>query len=312
MVLVLVCWVQNYHIFYYLWKKEFLKIITIKQYNINHKMKKHLLLLILIFYSIDVISQNKNITDSEPWMKLPFNQAPQILLTNEANFNGHTSMEGASSFLVQVDWDKENKKIYAVTAKHLIGEDGGVSPEIKPINFNGVLKKWIMYPRTNENEFVVIEKLLDEKQSDPKIDILIFAIKNNSTKIYPLKMTPRGIPLFKENETAFIIGCPYKQKDCKQNIYKGSYLGYDKDESKIVIQNVKPALDMSGFSGAPIVDKDGFVYAVVYGSEKQKNGTMTVWATPLVASILPIMLTETIGNALKKSFNEKDKENKKE
>jgi hypothetical protein len=273
-------------------------------------MKKHLTLLILALSLHNVFSQNKNIP--EPWMKLPFNQAPQILLTNEGNFNGHTSMEGASSFLVQVDWDKDDKKIYAITAKHLIGEDGGVSPEIKPINFNRVLKKWIMYPRNNQKEFIEIEKLLDEKQSNSKIDILTFAIKNNATNIYPLKMSERGMPLFKENEPAYIIGCPYKQKDCSQNVYKGTFLGYDKDEVKIVIQNVRPALDMSGFSGAPIVDKDGYVYAIVYGSEKQKNGTMTVWATPLVASILPIILTETIEKTIKKSFEKQDKLNKKE
>lgn len=84
----------------------------------------------------------------------------QILLTNWGEFNGHTSLYGASSFLVEY-----KNKIYAATAKHLIGEDGGVLPVIAPNELSDAIKNWKMYPRvpvdeTTDTVIVGKEKLI--------------------------------------------------------------------------------------------------------------------------------------------------------
>src|SRR5262245_11377086 len=61
-----------------------------------------------------------------PWSVKPFAQWPQLLLTNEAHFDGHSSLYGASAFLVQ----NRRGVVLAATARHLTGESGGVQPEI--------------------------------------------------------------------------------------------------------------------------------------------------------------------------------------
>jgi len=68
----------------------------------------------------------------------------QVLLTNSAQFTGHSELNGASSFLV-----KYHNKVYAITAKHLIGEAGGVEPEIKINELNKYFKRWKMFPRVS-------------------------------------------------------------------------------------------------------------------------------------------------------------------
>ena len=52
----------------------------------------------------------------EDWASKPITEWPQIVLTNSAEFNGHTPLEGASSFLLQND----TRGVFAATAKHLL------------------------------------------------------------------------------------------------------------------------------------------------------------------------------------------------
>jgi hypothetical protein len=66
----------------------------------------------------------------------------QILLTNSARFTGNRTLEGASGFLIRY-----NNSNYAVTARHLLGEDGGVSPEVKVGALGKNLISWKMSPR---------------------------------------------------------------------------------------------------------------------------------------------------------------------
>jgi hypothetical protein len=67
----------------------------------------------------------------------------QILLTNNAKFKGYENgMTGASAFLV-----KYNNRTIAVTARHLLGEAGGLDPEIKVQDLGKYLVYWKMYQR---------------------------------------------------------------------------------------------------------------------------------------------------------------------
>src|SRR3954470_7083287 len=61
----------------------------------------------------------------ESWMADAPAKWPQFVLTNKATFSGHTALGGASAFLVRVP----DGRVLAATAKHLIGEAGGVEPE---------------------------------------------------------------------------------------------------------------------------------------------------------------------------------------
>ncbi len=63
---------------------------------------------------------------AEPWISREPEDWPQIVLTNHAEFHGHTPLDGASGFLIRT----EDDRVFAATARHLIGLEGGVEPGI--------------------------------------------------------------------------------------------------------------------------------------------------------------------------------------
>src|SRR5690348_14900035 len=63
----------------------------------------------------DVSQPSAPSTQPAAWAKLPPARWPQVVLTNEASFDGHSSLEGASSFLVKMP----DGEVLLGTAKHL-------------------------------------------------------------------------------------------------------------------------------------------------------------------------------------------------
>lgn len=196
----------------------------------------------------------------------------QILLTNSAKFTNDRTMEGASGFLINY-----NGANLAVTARHLLGEDGGVSPEVKIDDLGKSLINWEMMPRiiSNDKETVKLEaKGLDFSQSED--DIVLLKILSKEFDIETL------IPKFdypKDGETLYLIGCPYSQTKCRQNFYEIDSYGYD-DESKRIIGEIKSKDDLRGFSGAPLVNAKGEVVGVLVGGG-EFQGKNLVTATPI-------------------------------
>jgi len=209
------------------------------------------------------------------WLK-DFSKAPQIALMNEAYMKGKKSMIGASSFLITY-----KGKSYGVTAKHLIEESGsGYRPSIKPSELNTVCASWQMYPRTVERNFIKMGKLLTTND-EMKEDILIFSIEDSSAS------TLKGLNVrtsLQPPVDVWIVGCPYSEEDCKQNLYKASV--YTTSNGVIVAENVQPQVDMRGFSGAPVLDENGDIVGVLTGCGDEKY----IFITPLIK-----LLQKTVG-----------------
>ena len=181
----------------------------------------------------------------------------QVLLTNLASFKEHNKgMSGASAFLINY-----RNKIFAVTAKHVLGEHMGVVPEIKLKDFNDYLVTRKMFPRVPINpqvDTVEIGKLKLNYDSLSK-DILLLEVANAGFNTFPLN------PIFTfptKGEKLYIIGCPYSQPKCKQNTYEVFYDSYD-DETSMLIFQIKSKFEVAGFSGAPIVNSNGNVVSVL-------------------------------------------------
>src|SRR5262249_7552885 len=102
----------------------------------------------------------------EPWASKPPNDWPQLVLTNHAVFNGHTPLRGASAFLIKTG----DGRTLAATAKHLLGANGGVEPEISVARLSRVLQSWRMYPRTRPDEFVSADGVGAEGLDDENMD----------------------------------------------------------------------------------------------------------------------------------------------
>lgn len=198
---------------------------------------------------------------AEQWISKPKNEWPQIVLTNHAEFNGHTALQGASSFLIKTDDDR----VYAATAAHLIGSAGGVVPDI-PINqLTQKIRPWKMFPRTMPDDFVEVISLGTTGLKARNRDWLVLSIKNSDRlPASPLKLRREPVRV---GEIVFFIGCPYIERDCKQNLYAGVVT--KREYGNRFRYDIHPPVDLHGFSGSPIIDEKGYVVGVV-----------TVWFDP--------------------------------
>ncbi len=181
----------------------------------------------------------------------------QVLLTNNALFKDHKEeVYGASAFLINY-----RDKIFAVTAKHLLGKAMGLEPEIKISEFNRYLVFWKMFPRIPINpksDTVIIGRMKLNYDALDK-DVLLLEVANTKFNIFPL--TP-NFNLPQKGDKLYIIGCPYSQEQCKQNIYEIFYDSFNSETSMLKFI-IKTEFELRGFSGAPIVDSKGNVVSVL-------------------------------------------------
>jgi Trypsin-like peptidase domain len=189
----------------------------------------------------------------------------QVLLTNFAVFKDHKDeMAGASAFLINY-----KNSTYAVTAKHLLGEAMGIEPEVKPVQLQQQLVSWKLFPR------VPVNKKRDTVNIGPghldygglNSDILLLQVLNAGFSVYVL--TP-SFTLPKTGDKLYLIGCPYSQENCKQNMYELVYKEFDESTSQL-IYTTKSAIELAGFSGAPIVDAKGNVVSILTNGWEEKN-----------------------------------------
>ena len=203
------------------------------------------------------------------WMAEPFAQSPQVLRTNAATFTDGQHLDGASAFLVQV-----GQRQYALTANHLLGEDGGIEPRKMRSQLNNELVNWKLFARQRAADTVRLAKLLNVADADSS-DALVFSLKGGPGKYQAL--TPRyEAPA--AGEEVYIIGCPYAEADCTQNRYPVRVVAATATEY-LLAENESPKL--SGFSGCPIVDKQGRVLGLLSFTLTHPSGKKYTLITPI-------------------------------
>ena len=201
--------------------------------------------------------------DREPvsWLQPDTSKWPQVLLTNYAEFEGHSPLQGASAFLVRND----NDVVVAITARHLIGEYGGVEPEIPVARLNDVLNGWVLFPRDDPEQYVRLRgtTLTPYSRADSpwrEFDFLVLDLAEKPREgLEPLEIRQEPIQV---GETVYLIGVPYDESG-GQNVYAGTVTARKGDHFRF---DISPSVGLRGFSGAPIIDSKG--YAV---------GLMTLW-----------------------------------
>ena len=152
-----------------------------------------------------------------------------------------------------------------VSAKHLIGPNGGVEPKIAVAGLNRKIRSWRMYPRTLPEQFVEAEGVGAVGLDDQNLDWLILRIKSTAEPLpaTPLQLRPQPAQV---GENVYLIGFPYVEEECKQNVYPGKVTRRSGDRFRY---DSEPPVDIRGFSGAPIIGGSGHVV-----------GVMTVWFEP--------------------------------
>ncbi|MES2707794.1 MAG: serine protease [Verrucomicrobiota bacterium] len=202
--------------------------------------------------------QKKPLPDpKESWAALPTAEWPQLVLTNHAEFKGGRKLEGASSFLIQ-----HENRVIAATAKHLLGENGGVKPPVPPNSLDDSLSLWEMHPRTKEGPSVRISGLAGRNNNKGFPDWLLLTL-HGERKNYPstpLRLRKKPVTV---GETIHLVGVSYQEPDRAQGVYTGKVTERNGDLFRYTIE---PSVLINGFSGAPVLDKDGLVV-----------GVMTIW-----------------------------------
>jgi hypothetical protein len=193
----------------------------------------------------------------ETWIKKPTSDWPQIVLTNEVMFDGHTPLRGGSAFLIRTADDR----ILAATAKHLLGAGGGVEPPVSPKELREVLQSWRVFPRT-VSQIAVELAPLDEKGVDlPDCDWLLLKVKSASDRLPGHPLRARSQPV-RVGEKVYLLGCPYTEPKAKQNVYIGKVTERKFDRFRY---DLDPPVRLNGFSGAPIVDRRGYLVGIMTG-----------------------------------------------
>jgi len=138
----------------------------------------------------------------EPWVDQPTSTWPQFVLTNLASFTGHSGLRGASGFLVRVP----DGRVLGATAKHLIGNAGGVTPPVPLAELGGALKSWAMFPRTDVHRVVFMNRPAIKVEQESNHDWLLMTLKKIEKMplpAQPLRRTrcslPRGAWLISRN-----------------------------------------------------------------------------------------------------------------
>jgi hypothetical protein len=189
----------------------------------------------------------------------------QTLLTNSAKFKGERELDGASGFLI----DYKNST-FAVTAKHLLGEAGGIEPEIQLTALESNLIEWKMMPRSNvKSQETVSLNTLGLKYTNSIADILIL---NVISKTFTVKRLIPNFEIPKENEKLYLVGCPYSEDNCRQNVYEVTFSEFESSES-VLICELNKNIELSGFSGSPLLNKKGEVVGVLVGGGEFEGKT---------------------------------------
>ncbi|MCD6065294.1 MAG: Dipeptidyl aminopeptidase/acylaminoacyl-peptidase-like protein [Bacteroidetes bacterium] len=176
-------------------------------------MKSYILFILvgsgLLFFACvnDTVREQKKPIDIQKFLE------KQALLTNEACFSGERFLYGESAFLLRI-----GKQVYAVTARNLIEEEGGIEPPIEAENLEKELVEWKMYPRVpidslsdtvivsvNGLDYSALNRKFD--YSELKRDILLFRVMNDNSNLKILEPSGRPPEL---NERCFVVGCPYE------------------------------------------------------------------------------------------------------
>lgn len=222
----------------------------------------------------------------ETWAGQPAAEWPQLVLTHDSEFRGHSGLKGASAFLIELP----DQRIIAATAKHLLGEDGGVSPKLRVNEIDGAIVAWKLHPRSKPDGTVAVTGLFGPTGAYGALDdwlLLDINQKESELPASPLKL--RHAPLQK-GETVYIVGVRYDNDENTQEVFPGKVTN---PEYGIVECKLDKPANLEGFSGAPVLDADGHVVALLTGTpgKADKSGRHATFAGHGVEEIKRLVRT---------------------
>lgn len=198
-----------------------------------------------------------------------FEMAPEIgieslvFYRNVMFFTEERETGGASSSLIEIDG-----RVHIVTAKHLLTDSMGVEPSVRPTRFEQESEGWFVIDNLGfyfeEYASVILEVTgILEPNDDWDEDIIVLST-NVSTDEYQTEILPVSYELPRRGERVYVIACTYAAgPDCVQAIYPAEVAGMR--FGHLSFRYDTPPSDGSGFSGAPVLNDEGELVAVLTG-----------------------------------------------
>lgn len=182
---------------------------------------------------------------------------PQITLSNSIQYSdtSFTDLPG-NGFLIDI-----GNEILAVTCKHTLWVNR--SKGMTAIDFKGKLKEWKMIVHNDPSQYVILGDIINansneaigERNTDR--DYLVFKVKKNHSKITPIKLSPKPIPI---GDTLYQVGLSYKIKKSNPKSFATIVKGYS---GSSILTNFIVQDNYAGLSGSPVININNELVAIV-------------------------------------------------
>ena len=205
--------------------------------------------------------------------------APNITLVNAIQYSdvSFTDLPG-NGFLIDI-----GDEILAVTCKHVFWENKPKS--MKTISFNGLLKEWRMYVKNDPSQYIILGDLINEDSTEmigernTDYDYLVFKIKENHSKIKPLKLAATRASA---GDTLYKVGWSFQTKNGP--VQMRSLTLYANSGSSLLVDNTIQE-NSAGMSGSPVINANGELVGIV-SSWKYDAGAARWFEAPCATDYL--------------------------
>jgi len=202
-----------------------------------------------------------------PWLTGNLEEWPRFVLSNRASFQGHSALDGGTSFLLEYG---QEGNVAGATAQHLLTSAAGVEPRIPRRKLNQVLREWTMYLPNSPEEKIQFNKMLGDSSSYGDADALFLECDSPPAE---LPVTP--LRLFRgkvwRGEPVYLAAIPYMDGSKEQHIYPGKVrsVGYEGD---LIMVSLETPVKGAGLSGAPLINGKGYAIAILTGGLPDADG----------------------------------------
>lgn len=188
-------------------------------------------------------------------------QWPQISGINRIHFRDHRHNQdfAGNGFLLEYEGTT-----YAITAKHVLLL--ARTPDMHAVDLAGTGVQWTIHPNGSPGAGVELGELLNadpDEKLDPSVierDWLIFAVQENRSSLRALRLRERPLP---HGSDVYVLGCAYaRAADCRQDALRGTVI--PTPDGRLLVDLADADMGaLGGLSGAPVVDSEGALVALV-------------------------------------------------
>ena len=211
------------------------------------------------------------------WMAKPFDQWPQLRLTNQLTYSNDSVGYAGSASLFRMP----SGVVLAGTARHVLGDT-------KPQDFSSAIKSWVVFDRDESGDGARMDRLAMDLEAAAKLDILILCPTNQRQR-WPMTPLPVRTDPLEIGDAVYLCAIPSDEKS-RQTVYRGVIVNVRDDKN--LDYNVEGTFKTTGCSGAPVIDEYGQLAAINTGHllEQTLPGKMqlTCAATSDILSVIKL------------------------